>query len=208
MKPLSKKTYIDQALAWASGENVSPGCTWIDDCRIPTDEPIKTIEQSTNSPFASDHANIGDGTLGSYRRERAVWTNNSIGRYPANLMVSDDVLDLDEDGPSRYFSLDAWAERLPFLMVAKPTKKEKNAGCEELGNTHSTVKPLKLMAYLITLGSREGDVVLDPFVGSGTTCVAAKMLGRNYIGIELNPEYADIANARINATMEEACTAE
>lgn len=64
-------------------------------------------------------------------------------------------------------------------------------------NHHPTVKPLKLMSYLITLFSREGDVVLDPFVGSGTTCVAAKKLNREYIGIERETEYVEIAEARL-----------
>jgi transcriptional regulator with XRE-family HTH domain len=64
-------------------------------------------------------------------------------------------------------------------------------------NDHPTVKPLKLMSYLVTLGSREGDVVLDPFVGSGTTCIAAKMLGRKGIGIDINPEYCEISRKRI-----------
>ena len=55
------------------------------------------------------------------------------------------------------------------------------------------------MSYLITLGSRKGDIVLDPFIGSGTTAIAAKMLKRNYIGYELDPEYIKIASCRINA---------
>ena len=66
-----------------------------------------------------------------------------------------------------------------------------------LKNHHPTVKPLKLMSYLITLGSREGDVVLDPFMGSGTTPLASKQMGRNYIGIEREEEYFKICCARV-----------
>jgi site-specific DNA-methyltransferase (adenine-specific) len=66
-------------------------------------------------------------------------------------------------------------------------------------NTHATVKPITLMSYLITLGSRPGDVVLDPFLGSGTTACAAKALGRGYVGIEREEEYIKIAEARIKA---------
>jgi site-specific DNA-methyltransferase (adenine-specific) len=55
----------------------------------------------------------------------------------------------------------------------------------------------KLMAYLITMGSREGDIVLEPFSGSGTTCIAAMMLNRNFIGIEISPEYHEIALKRL-----------
>lgn len=65
-------------------------------------------------------------------------------------------------------------------------------------NIHATVKPLKLMQYLITLGSRKGDLIVDPFVGSGTTCIAAKDLDRNFIGIEAEDNYAEIAEARLN----------
>jgi len=53
------------------------------------------------------------------------------------------------------------------------------------------------MRYLITLGSRTGDVVLDPFLGSGTTGVAAVELGNDFIGAEIDPEYFKIAKARI-----------
>ena len=55
------------------------------------------------------------------------------------------------------------------------------------------------MSYLVTLGSREGDVVLDPFVGSGTTCIAAKILNRKYLGMELDDEYVVIAEERIKS---------
>jgi len=64
-------------------------------------------------------------------------------------------------------------------------------------NVHPTVKPVKLMAYLIELGCPSDGVVLDPFVGSGTTCLAAQKLGRHWIGIEINPEYYEIARRRI-----------
>jgi len=65
-------------------------------------------------------------------------------------------------------------------------------------NTHPTVKPLKLMNWLITLGSRRGDTILDPFMGSGTTIIAANMLGRESIGIESEKDYFKIAEKRIN----------
>jgi len=66
-------------------------------------------------------------------------------------------------------------------------------------NQHPTCKPISLCAFLVALSTREGDRVLDPFLGSGTTLVAAKMLGREGVGIELSEEYAAIARARIEA---------
>lgn len=124
----------------------------------------------------------------------------------------------DSGSFSRYFSLDAWfAERIkelpeeaqktfPWLIVPKVSKSEKNRGLKEhseihsehyKGNFHPTVKPIKLMSWLITLASREGEIVLDPFCGSGTTAIAAKILSRRYIGMEQKEEYCDIARKRL-----------
>ena len=66
--------------------------------------------------------------------------------------------------------------------------------------SHPTEKPEELLEKIILLGSNEGDLVLDPFMGSGTTGVVAKKLNRNFIGIEINKEYFDIAKTRINST--------
>jgi site-specific DNA-methyltransferase (adenine-specific) len=67
------------------------------------------------------------------------------------------------------------------------------------GRMHPTQKPVKLMEYLINTYTSEGVTVLDPFMGSGTTGVAAVNLGRDFIGIEMDAEYFKIAEARINA---------
>lgn len=66
------------------------------------------------------------------------------------------------------------------------------------GNTHPTIKNVKLMEYLIKMVTPKGGVVLDPFAGSGTTGVACKNTGRNYILIEKEQEYVDIINKRLN----------
>ena len=215
MKPCAERTYSDQA------ESNGKGITWLDDCRIPYADANHqlivracTTEPARHSAFTS----IAD----TYRsREYAKKNENARGRFPANLLVSDDVFEGGPDGYSRFYSLDAWAERnFPFLIVPKASKREKDTGIEggvkEIDtrtptakgsmvkkglqpgkNIHPTVKPLKLMAYLITMGSREGDIVLDPFSGSGTTCIASMMLNREFIGIELSPEYHQIALKRI-----------
>jgi len=65
---------------------------------------------------------------------------------------------------------------------------------------HPTITPLKLTKRLIRIFSNENDIVLDPFVGSGTTAVACKLLDRKFIGIEINPDYVDIANKRLANT--------
>jgi len=63
-------------------------------------------------------------------------------------------------------------------------------------NNHPTVKPIKLMEYLIKLVSRKGAIVLDPFLGSGTTAIACLKQNRKFIGIEKEEEYVKIAKAR------------
>ena len=79
----------------------------------------------------------------------------------------------------------------------------RNRGVHKRKNNHPTVKPLELMKYLIKMVTREGQTVLDPFMGSGTTGIAAENLGREWIGIDLNKEYCKIAKARIQKEREQ-----
>ena len=68
-----------------------------------------------------------------------------------------------------------------------------------IGNKkHPTEKPVELMEILIDNSTRGGDVVLDPFMGAGSTGVACKNLGRNFIGVEIDERYFKIAEERIN----------
>lgn len=274
MKPLDKKTYVEQAL------DNQKGITWLDDCRIPlAGIENHATEAKWREGIYSGGYEGGESTTGETKRY------NEEGRFPANLIVSDDALNDgverksgdnnirrqegtfvdhklggkdtiqrsygDSGSFSRFFDLDLWfgdkvnnlppeiQQTLPFLLVKKPSKSEKNKGLEggtgsntynrkcitcgkwernqgvdpvkytcvcetpeweqPSGNVHPSVKPIQLMSYLITLGSREGDIVLDPFAGSGTTCIAAKIISRNYIGIELSEEYCDIAEKRLTA---------
>ena len=64
-------------------------------------------------------------------------------------------------------------------------------------NHHPAVYPIYIIQELIKLLTQEGDFVLDPFCGSGTSCVAARNLNRNYLGIEINPDYVNLANNRM-----------
>jgi len=85
-----------------------------------------------------------------------------------------------------------------FFYVAKASRSERNKGLER--NIHPTVKPVQLMRYLIRLVTPKGGTVLDPFLGSGTTAVAAIEEGVAWIGCEREPEYLEIIEARIAAT--------
>jgi len=79
-------------------------------------------------------------------------------------------------------------------IISIPIKKMKYADGR---NMHNTEKPTKLMEYFIKNSSQEGEVVLDPFMGIGASGVACKNLNRNFIGIEIEKTYFDIAKARI-----------
>lgn len=67
---------------------------------------------------------------------------------------------------------------------------------------HPTIKPLDLVSNFIINSSKEGDIVFDPFMGSGTTAVAAMKCNRNFLGYELNPDYYEICNKRIKEASE------
>lgn len=82
-----------------------------------------------------------------------------------------------------------------FLYVAKASTEERNRGT--VGNTHPTVKPVELMRWLCRLITPPGGLVLDPFVGSGSTGIAALRESFSFVGIDNEPEYVAIARARI-----------
>jgi DNA repair photolyase len=214
LKPEVEKTSVEQYLSNRKG------VSWIDDCRLPYADESDAKQVKKN--FTGGEYNVGTSWSGA--KTKKLGNNfNEKGRYPANLLVSDDVLgEID----SKFFSLNAWLQKqrleglnidalekavqknVPFLVVKKPSTKERNFGCEDIiskqkdkkrRKDHPTVKPILLMTYLITMGSREGELVLDPFCGTGTTCMAARLLKRPSIGIEKKPKYYKIAAARMRA---------
>jgi DNA modification methylase len=97
-------------------------------------------------------------------------------------------LEAQHDDPDGSFGLDA----------ARPhTKPDYQYKRKPRTNVHPTVKPLDLMRHLVRLVTPQGGTVLDPFLGSGTTAIAAEMEGFAWIGIEREPEYVAIAEARL-----------
>lgn len=83
-------------------------------------------------------------------------------------------------------------------LLSFPNKKEKNA---DGFNIHDSQKPIGLMQTLIRNSSNIGDIVLEPFAGSGTTCIAALRENRKYIGIELDQHYYEVAKKRIETEL-------
>jgi site-specific DNA-methyltransferase (adenine-specific) len=112
-----------------------------------------------------------------------IFESHPEGRWPANLI---------HDGGDDVAGLLGDAAR--FFYCPKASKKDRGEG-----NAHPTVKPTDLMRYLCRLVTPPGGVVLDPFMGSGSTGKAAILEGFRFIGCELSPEYAAIAEGRIAA---------
>ncbi|MFC0708826.1 DNA-methyltransferase [Azorhizophilus paspali] len=110
------------------------------------------------------------------------------GRWPANLL---------HDGGEDV--TDVLGEAARFFYCPKASKKDREAG-----NTHPTVKPTDLMRYLCRLVTPPGGLVLDPFMGSGSTGKAAMLEGFRFIGCELSDDYAAIAQARIERSAQDA----
>lgn len=106
----------------------------------------------------------------------------------------------DSGGASRFFPTFEWDPELdvPFFYCAKAAKRERNAGLGDARNTHPTVKPIKLMRWLCKLVTPPGGLIVDPFLGSGTTGCAAIDAGFAFIGIEREAEYLEIAARRIS----------
>ncbi|AFH21915.1 hypothetical protein OSG_eHP12_00200 [environmental Halophage eHP-12] len=92
-------------------------------------------------------------------------------------------VELSSGGPSRYF------------YTSKASKAERTLD-GKIDNAHPTVKPIDLMEWLVSLATAEEQIVLDPFAGSGTTCKAAKNKTRQFIGIEQQAKWADVARVR------------
>lgn len=163
-------------------------------------------------------AQMLDEQSGQFKGEIGRPNRKSAGNYEASSYKVGVVTETgikDFGGASRFF------------YVAKTSKRERNAGLEGMPekksdyrprdedgrntirerlhnsvgkiNHHPTVKPIKLMEYLIKLVTPPGGTVLDPFMGSGSTGIAAKRLGFEFIGIEMNEEYVEIAERRIEA---------
>ena len=219
-KPLSEKTVAKNVLKHGTG------AINVDGCRVETIDNLNGGAYSPGERSRSESA-WGGGVGGGVMRGAKKEFEQPQGRFPANLIVSGDAREvLDEqsgqlsqvggpkktthdDGmfgigtPGRIYREDnRGASRFffdgadPFLYCAKSSKKDRNSG-GAVNNTHPTCKSQKLMRYLCKMITPPNGTVLDPFMGSGSTGVAALAEGFSFIGIEQEKEYADIARARL-----------
>lgn len=198
-KPLSEPTIAKNVLKWGTaGLN-------IDACRIESNDVPSAGKRTKNCHDNKEPISGGNGTT--------EYSAHNLGRWPSNILLEDDSI---------------LGENIRFFFCSKPGKKEKNAGLSEFNdkiiegsdegqdkqnsaykvrptntkNIHCTIKPVALMEYLIKLVTPKDGTCLDCFMGSGTTGIAATNLGFDFIGIEKEEEYFDIAEARIEFTKE------
>ena len=201
-KPLESKTVAENCLKWGTG-----GIN-IDESRVGT------------SGARFNGRNVDSNIYGKYGIGKPKEDYN-MGRFPANLIHdnSEEVMECFLNESARFFK--------SIIYNAKAGKSERNMGCDELeqkqyshdgrkteienpyqrnksvsSNNHPTVKPIALMEYLVKMVTRDGQTVLDPFSGSGTTLIACKKNNRKYIGCELDAEYIKIAEARLSVADE------
>jgi len=220
MKP-NEGSYVENALKWGvAGLNIDGG-------RIEFQNEADYKESVTKNQHADFNSNNGIRvpTKGIYHGDFRPPENYNPekGRFPSNIILDEEAAEMldKQSGISKSqggrignkgsllnmcgtkhqkgnpgFNDIGGASR--FFYVAKASKSERNIG--GIINNHPTVKPLKLMEYLCILTKTPiSGIVLDPFAGSGTTCMAAKKTGRDYIGIEKEPDYITIAEKRINS---------
>lgn len=213
-KPLEKGLTVAQnVLKWGTG------AINIDECRIEAqDQAVLDAAVKRMTGNAVTNANSKNFLKG----QKSVQPISAQGRWPANIILDETAAEmLDEQsgvlktnsgkaagskaGAKSIYGSDLEGKTYDnlkgdsggasrFFYVAKASKRERGEG-----NNHPTVKPIKLMEYLIKLVTPPNGTVLDPFMGSGSTGVACKNLGYKFIGIELNPEYVEIAEKRIGA---------
>jgi hypothetical protein len=195
------------------------GAINIDGCRVETDSKADASQLRTMNRSKKNEKNgWGMNQTGSDTPEVV----SKKGRFPANIIHdgSDEVVDLFPESDGQQGDVRGTEPSCTsgenancfgkFNRVAFKGKREDigsaarffycaKASPSERGsvNNHPTVKPITLIEYLIKLVSREGQTVLDPFFGSGTTGLVCSRLNRDYIGIELNGEYVEMSKRRI-----------
>lgn len=222
-KPFSQ-TVAANVLEWGTG-----GLN-VDGCRVGTTKEVPGAVK-TGRPIASDTwlQQHGHGSGYGPRQEGQTGMDPNIGRWPANLIHdgSEEVVGLfprvktgvqaahhksDFDGVDKN-CYGKYAKRSPggygddgsaarFFYCAKTSPSERRAGVDT--NDHPTVKPTALMSYLCRLITPPGGLILDPFMGSGSTGRAAMLEGFQFIGVDLNQDYVELSRARIQHALDQS----
>lgn len=214
-KPLSEKSIAENVLKHGTGGiNIDGSRIEFEDTKNAATNPKFRKENNYKMPEPGQESN-GAVSFTSSKNEY-----DTSGRFPANIIFDEEAGQLlDEQSGVSKSSKHKWqgdnnaaiygkyekgireqtyddkggASR--FFYCPKAAKKDRNEG--DVSNGHPTVKPTDLMRYLINLITPPNGTILDPFMGSGSTGKAAVRCGVNFIGIEKEQEYMDIAKARI-----------
>ena len=191
-KPM-RGTTVAQVLATGTG------ALNIDGCRYPDGDdawpgPDMGRWGGVQASSAGEFGTMGGGWRADYQSVR-----HDSGRWPANLYACSKASRAERE---------RGCDDLPARWGAEAVKREPgsagltpraNAGrsASSVRNHHPTVKPVRLMRWLVRLVTPPGGVVIDPYLGSGTTAIAATLEGVRWAGAELLDDHADIAEARI-----------
>jgi len=206
-KPLSESSIVDNVLKHGTG------AINIDGCRIEGDN--NTERKTANRKSRSEDGVWTDNNSGMKQEDNHFADADPRGRFPANLMH--DGLETEW---ARFFycpkvskternqGLDDFETKKMGMSDGAQSKGEGYDKGQGIGlnrvierkNTHPTVKPVELMKYLCRLVTPKGGTVLDPCMGSGSTGMAAKDEGFDFIGIEKDEEYFKICESRIKTT--------
>lgn len=191
------------------------GAINIDGCRVPVNANDDVFVKNPHTRSKGSDA-YATNCYGKYKPMQQDY-NPAQGRFPANLIHdgSDEVLALFPQSNGGAFPSHSniptgkhyeggWGnvnngKRIEmgtgsaarFFYCAKASRKERD------GSDHPTMKPIALMRYLVRLITRKGGLVLDPFMGSGTTGIAAVQEGMRFVGIEKDEHYYEIAQSRV-----------
>lgn len=193
-KPISEKNVALNIMKWGVG-----GIN-IDDCRIELNGEVVPVN------ILEKWSGFGEEVRPDYEH-----TENTKGRWPANLILDSEageILNSQVDGVSRFFycpkpskrEKDAGLSELPYknnMRVNAPRNSEEEKHSTVMKNFHPTVKPISLMEFLVKLITPIKGICCDPFAGSGTTGIACKTVGCEFLGIEKEPEFVEIAKLRI-----------
>jgi site-specific DNA-methyltransferase (adenine-specific) len=192
MKPMNKKTYVEQAL------HNNKGITRLLDC---------SIQNNNEEDRIMSNLIMSDDILSEDSKYFQIdtWWNNKIETFnekvkeqfpwllvkkPSKKEKEEGITSVEEkNGGSYVGNLDSNNNNALGANKNRKPRKTKN--------DHPTVKPIQLMSYLVNLSSSENEVVLDPFMGSGTTGIACVLNGREFIGIDLDERYVNISKDRI-----------
>jgi len=187
-KPLSEKNVAQNVLKWGVG-----GLN-VDACRVGNSRPPTIYDPNKFKKWKEQ-----DGCERTPSCNPDLDTNK--GRFPANVILDEEAAKMLDEQASRFF------------YCAKAGRNERFAYCQDCDEVipqkewekhkdhklifHTTVKPLKLMEYLVRLVTPPNGIVLDPFFGSGTTGIACLKQGFKFIGVEIDEMYCKIAAHRL-----------